>query len=208
MDKIHKRLVGWNGSYLSKEGKLVLIKSVLASLPTYFLSLFEIPTSVEKRIECLQRDFLWRKSKDGNRLHLVSWNEVCKPKHLGGLGINRIRETNRALLSKWLWRFSQDGDSLWRQVIANKYGVVNDWETETSTRPYGCGCWRAIMKTAEDFKRGTEFEIGSGSRIRFWKDRWCSDRLLLLESPFLFNLVNNNETTVVACWVPLEARGA
>lgn len=39
MDQIQKRLARWKGSHPSKGGKLVLIKYVLASLPTYFLSL-------------------------------------------------------------------------------------------------------------------------------------------------------------------------
>lgn len=51
VSQIQKRLAGWKGSPLSKERKVMLIKSMLTSLPTYFLSLFAIPASVEKRIE-------------------------------------------------------------------------------------------------------------------------------------------------------------
>lgn len=51
VNRIQKRLASWKGSHLSKGGKVVLIKSVLSSLPTYFLSLFEILATVEKRIE-------------------------------------------------------------------------------------------------------------------------------------------------------------
>lgn len=64
------------------------------------------------------------------------------------------------------------------------------------------------MKTTEEFKRRTEFEIGSGSRVSFWKDHRCSDRPLLLESLSLFNLVNNKDAKVVDSWVPLAKRGA
>lgn len=44
--KIERRLVGWNKIYLSLGGRVTLIKSVLVDLPTYFLSLFEIPKGV------------------------------------------------------------------------------------------------------------------------------------------------------------------
>ena len=58
MEKFERRLVGWKKLYLSKGGRLSLIKSFLSSLPTYFLSLFTIPTSMANKIEKLRRDFL------------------------------------------------------------------------------------------------------------------------------------------------------
>ena len=51
----------------------MLLKSTLYSFPTYFLSLFTIPTHVANKIEKLQRDFLWGDSK----IHLVGWDKVC-----------------------------------------------------------------------------------------------------------------------------------
>lgn len=94
-------------------------------------------------------------------MHLVGWEEVCKPKKLGGLGITKIRDMNKALLSKWLWRFGIERDSLWRQVVAEKYGIYNDYETKTTSLPYGCGCWKAILKSLEVYKRKIKVEIGS-----------------------------------------------
>ncbi|XP_059658724.1 uncharacterized protein LOC132305055 [Cornus florida] len=40
VERFEKRLVGWKKQYLLKGGKVTLMKSTLASLPTYFLSLF------------------------------------------------------------------------------------------------------------------------------------------------------------------------
>ena len=45
--------------YLSKGGKVTLLKSSLSSLPTYFLSLLPLPGKMAKHMEKLQRDFLW-----------------------------------------------------------------------------------------------------------------------------------------------------
>ena len=53
VEKIERRLAGWQKIYLSKGGQLTLLKSTLSSLPTYYLSLFPIPVSIAKRIECL-----------------------------------------------------------------------------------------------------------------------------------------------------------
>ena len=97
----------------------MLLKSTLSSLPTYFLSLFTIPTHVANRIEKLQRDFLWGDSKT----HLVGWDKVCAPIANGGLGIRKLTTFNKVLLGKWLWRFGKEEDRLWRRVVASKYGV-------------------------------------------------------------------------------------
>jgi len=51
--KIEKWLASWKQLYLSKGGKVTLIKGTLSNLLTYFLSLFPIPSSVASRIEKL-----------------------------------------------------------------------------------------------------------------------------------------------------------
>jgi len=58
MENMERRLASWKRMYLSKGGRVTLIKSTLSNLPTYFLSLFSIPASVANRIEKLGRDFL------------------------------------------------------------------------------------------------------------------------------------------------------
>ena len=60
IEKMERRLAGWKRMYLSKGGRLTLIKSTLSNLPIYFLSLFPIPVSMAKCIEKIQRDFLWK----------------------------------------------------------------------------------------------------------------------------------------------------
>jgi len=42
--KIERRLASWKRLYLSKGGRVTLIKNTLSNLPTYFLSLFPIPS--------------------------------------------------------------------------------------------------------------------------------------------------------------------
>ena len=53
LEKVEKKLSGWKCLYLSKGGRLMLLKSVLSSLSTYFLSLFTIPKFVAARLESI-----------------------------------------------------------------------------------------------------------------------------------------------------------
>ena len=53
LEKMEKKLSGWKCLYLSKGGRLMLLKSTLSSLPTYYLSLSTIPKSVAARLESI-----------------------------------------------------------------------------------------------------------------------------------------------------------
>ena len=53
LEKMEKKLSGWKRLYLFKGGRLMLLKSTLSSLPTYFLSLFTIPKAVAARLESI-----------------------------------------------------------------------------------------------------------------------------------------------------------
>ena len=79
LEKIERQLAGWKKLYLSKGGRLTLLKSTLSSLSTYYLSLFTIPKHVAVRIEQLQCNFLWGGLEDGFNHHLVGWSTVCSP---------------------------------------------------------------------------------------------------------------------------------
>ena len=148
LEKMERRLVGWKRLYLSKGGRVTLIKSTLFSLPTYFLSILPIPGKVANRMEKLHRDFLWSGMNGDSKFHLVKWAKVCKPMQVGGLGIRLLRSFNTALLGKWLWRYGLETDALWKRVIEAKYG--NIWGgrcTKKVTNPYGVSLWRFIRSS-------------------------------------------------------------
>ncbi|KAL6335022.1 hypothetical protein AAG906_023827 [Vitis piasezkii] len=44
--RFRKRLAMWKRQYISKEGRLTLIQSTLASLPIYFVSVLTLPRTV------------------------------------------------------------------------------------------------------------------------------------------------------------------
>ncbi|CAI0459152.1 unnamed protein product, partial [Linum tenue] len=120
ISRVQSRLQGWKGRFLSIGGRLVLIKSVLASQPTYLCSLYRAPTHVVQTIEKLQCSFLWSGSQEQNKFHLVSWDRCKQPKKWGGLGIPDFKRHNTALLSKWWWKFAC-GDSWWKDLMRIKY---------------------------------------------------------------------------------------
>ena len=112
ISKMTKRLDGWKMMFLSKKGRLTLIEAVLLAILTYYLSLFRMPSRVIKEVEKIIRNFLWKDvDRDGGD-HLVLWKEISRAKYNGGLGIGKLKEKNKALLFKWLWRSPNEQESL------------------------------------------------------------------------------------------------
>ena len=147
LEKMGRKLAGWKKLYLLKGARLTLIKSTVSSLPVYFLSLFPIPASVNRRIERLQREFLWGGMGDAPKFPLVNWKTVCQPVYCGGLGIKNHAVLNQALLGKWLWRFMVEQDFLWKQVIVTKYGYeAGSWSPGIANGPYGMSLWKNIRQ--------------------------------------------------------------
>ena len=121
-ERMRRILALWKRQYISKGGRITLIKSTLASMPIYQLSLFRMPKIIAKRLEKLQKDFLWGGGSLERKVHLINWEVVCTQKEKGGLGIRKIDLLNKALLGKWIWRFAFEKDNLWKKVIGVKYG--------------------------------------------------------------------------------------
>ena len=86
-EKMHKRLALWKRNYISKGGRITLIKSTLASLPLYQMSLVRMSVVVAKRLEKLQMSFLWGGGALERKAHLIRWDVVCSEKRQGGLGL-------------------------------------------------------------------------------------------------------------------------
>ncbi|KAK2641017.1 hypothetical protein Ddye_022780 [Dipteronia dyeriana] len=53
ISKVEHRLAPWKSAFISKGDRLVLIKAILTSLPSYFMSVFPIPGVVAKKLENL-----------------------------------------------------------------------------------------------------------------------------------------------------------
>lgn len=135
VERFENRLAGWKRQLLSKGGRLTLIRSTLSNLPTYFMSIFIIPSSVARRLEKLERNFLWEGSMEERKYHLIQWETVRSSLESGGLGIKKLKSFNVALMGKWFWRFLTDKEALWKKVVVSKYGASlhpwypNDYES-------------------------------------------------------------------------------
>ena len=75
---MRRRLACWKINYISKGERVTLIKSTLAILPLYQMSLVRMPVSVTKRLEKMQRSFLRGGGALEKKPHLIKWDVVKK----------------------------------------------------------------------------------------------------------------------------------
>lgn len=91
------------------------------------MSLFLISGSVVKKLNRLRREFLWKVNKEGGGYNFVKW-DVVQLSIIQGVWDQEDRNLkiqNNSLLVKWLWRFSKEESSLWKEVISHKFGLDN-----------------------------------------------------------------------------------
>ncbi|OAY66623.1 putative ribonuclease H protein [Ananas comosus] len=67
INRIETRINGWKARLLSQGGRLILVNSVLTSLPLFYLFTFKAPHWVLHRIESLRRAFFWKGGSQGSR---------------------------------------------------------------------------------------------------------------------------------------------
>ena len=85
------RIDGWQGKFLTRGGRIQLIKSVLTSVPIYMMTSFSIPKWVIGKIDQMCRDFLWgRMVGQGRGVHLLNWETCCMPTTYGGFGATQF----------------------------------------------------------------------------------------------------------------------
>ncbi|XP_062103031.1 uncharacterized protein LOC133814029 [Humulus lupulus] len=121
LDKLHKNLNCWASRNLSFAGRAQLIHSVLLGIRNFWMSIFILPSKITAAIDKCCRDFLWGSRGNRSKFHLSSWEKVCLPKHLGGIGFREGKKWNVAVMAKYIWASSSKQDCLWVKWINSIY---------------------------------------------------------------------------------------
>ncbi|GAU20019.1 hypothetical protein TSUD_273540 [Trifolium subterraneum] len=203
LDKIHKRLSVWKCKNLSFGGRLVLLKSVLSSIPVYFLSFFKAPSGIISSLESILCHFFWGGCEANNKISWVKWESICLPRENGGLGVRRVKDFNYALLGKWVWRCFAEGDSLWCQLLKAKYGQDSAGRVRFS-EGVGSSWWRALnfvwsgrgLIDPRWLSDNIVRKIGDGRSTAFWADSWLEVGPLARVFGRLYDLADNKHISV------------
>jgi len=157
----------------------VLIKSVHQSIPTYFMILFTLPSSMCDEIEKMMNSFWWGHSGSSRRgIHWMSWDKLSMHKNNGGMSFKSLGTFNLAMLGKQLWRIMKNLDTLISRIHKTKYFPrCNFLESRLGNKP--SFVWRSICNAKFILKARSRWKIGGGTTISVWNNYWMKDNVTL-----------------------------
>nr|XP_048332767.1 uncharacterized protein LOC125423184 [Ziziphus jujuba var. spinosa] len=165
--KVELRLKNWKANLLSQAGRLVLVKSVVSSIPIYAMSASKLPLTWCRNIDKMTSKFLWR-GEDLHRVKFIptAWSKVCRPKAQGDLGMRKFEEVKVAMLCRLGWALETNVDSPWIKALKAKYFP--------STPFMRCSRKKSSFWQWKD-------SVSNISRI-FWADPLLDDKLIWIGS--------------------------
>ncbi|XP_008788907.2 uncharacterized protein LOC103706552 [Phoenix dactylifera] len=184
VQRVQSRLEGWRASSLSMMGRVTMVRAVLGSIPVYLMANTVVPKTVLLRIERLLRDFLWGSYGGGHGVHLVAWEQVCRPTSEGGLGVQSLIERREAFIARHAARFILEPHGFWSQVMAARYGRGALGVAQSGRRV--SFMWRKIGRYLPSVSAHIRCLIGDGRSIDVTGDSWV-DSLPLSSWPTMFD---------------------
>ncbi|KAK3219557.1 hypothetical protein Dsin_013527 [Dipteronia sinensis] len=160
-------LAPWKRKFLTKSGRLVLIKSILSSIPNYFLSIFKISSGVANNIEKLQRSFFW------------------------GDGVENRKAYTRGLYPMEKSRLCQVRECEWEAKVGFEVQFFLFFLYRAVDSLFETG-----SKSATILNEGIQVIVGNGERAVFWKDLLWNSIPLKVAFPRSFALDINKEGAV------------
>lgn len=136
------------------------------------MSSFRLPKKCIKEIEKLYLAFLWPGPALNSNKAKLCWDDVCKPKEEGGLGLKSLEEVNTVCCLKLIWRILSANSSLWVRWV-NKYLIRKGslWNANEKS-VVGSWMWKKLLKYISLAQSFTRVEVRSGTSTSFWFDEW------------------------------------
>lgn len=171
VDRIKHKAKSWSNRYLSTAGKMVLLQSVLSSIPFHSMTCFQLAVSLIKRIQSAITRFWWDDKPRKKKMAWISWDNLSKPKALGGLGFRDFKCFDEAFLAKLSSRVLHQPTGLLGRTLLGKYCKEVDLLncSPPSNASHG---WRSLLVGRDLLKQNLGWVIGNGQSVNVWEDQW------------------------------------
>ena len=90
LEKVDNHIGSCKYKWLSKASKITKIHLVLSAIPIFPMACLPLSNWMSAKFESKLQKFVWNDKNDKKKLALIKWDNLCKPKELGGLGIKKL----------------------------------------------------------------------------------------------------------------------
>ncbi|KAK1308086.1 hypothetical protein QJS10_CPA09g01154 [Acorus calamus] len=112
------------------------------------------------------------------------------------------------MLAKWVWKFSDPQNAVWRIVVS---GGLQGRRRRLLSLPKPSRCSSSVCKMinrlGSPMLSVISWRLGKGDRIRFWTFHWCGLGPLMKVYPDLFEIASNKDGMVREFWSASEHGG-
>ena len=147
----------------------ILIKPIAQSIPTYTMSVFQLPLKLFDELDAMCAKFWWRQVGNERKIHWQRWEKLTLSKREGGMGFRDLRACDLAMLAKQGWRLLHDNNSLVFQCLrAIYFPRTHLFEAKESLN---CSfVWKSIVVAFPILKSGCCWRVRNGHSIRILRD--------------------------------------
>lgn len=159
LDKVEKRLAGWQKRFLSSGARLLLIRHVLAAIPIHIIAALDPPKWLFQQLELRFANFLWGELDSGPTRHWKRWSSLCYPTEENGLALRSLQDLSKAFSCKLLWKYTAN-QGIWANFL---HSLPGGWEDSF--------CANRMHLVEDVFQDNVAYVVNNGSSL-FWWDNW------------------------------------
>eukprot|EP01018_Ginkgo_biloba_P025766 Gb_06136 [translate_table: standard] len=117
----------------------------------------------------------------------MAWDKVCLEKKSGGISLRNLKDMNKDLIGKLVWKLVTMESSVWTRILRAKYlGSLREFLGQNPL-PQGSMFWNNLQMCRDLLSKGTRWKIGNGQNVDFWNDAWLEE-VPLNNHPLLSNI--------------------
>jgi hypothetical protein len=125
------------------------------------------------KINSIIRNFWWASVQAENPTNPIafrSWDDICKPKNQGGLGIRDMELINKSLLINTAWNVITDKNPFLSNILKAKYYPNSSFWTATSAGPRSV-FWSSVLQIKPLLQENSIIQIHVGNSS-IWSTPW------------------------------------
>jgi hypothetical protein len=174
-NKFFAKLGTLKANKLNHAGRLQYIKYVLSSIPIYYMSTVLFSKTFIEKINTIIKRFWWtgvQEEQSTSPIAYRSWDDICKLKEEGGLGIRDMETINKSLIIHSAWNIANNKNIFLSDILKSKYFPNASFWNASDKGPRSV-FWSSVMQVGHHIVANSTYQIHAGNSS-IWSSPWTS----------------------------------